>query len=638
MDFFRNQDQARRNTGRLVFLFSMAVLSLIVMTNLLVMTIFGYLQSDGTAGNSAGLAALDWQVFGVVSIGVLLVVGLGSAYKIMALSGGGASVAESLGGRLIDHGSTDPDHRKILNVVEEMAIASGSPVPPVYLLDEPGINAFAAGHSPSDAVIGVTSGAVKKLSRDELQGVIAHEFSHINNGDMRLNIKLIGFLHGIVLLGLIGFHILRGSAYARSSRRGGGGGLALGLGLMVIGFAGTFFGNVIRAAVSRQREFLADASAVQFTRNPDGIGGALQRIAADSNGSLLENSDTKEISHALFSQGFSTAFAGLFATHPPLETRIRKIKPDWDGSLAAPPRQRKAEQPAAAGSPADSDGRRRSVAMAATAMAHIGNPGKAHLGYARQLISKIPAALRQAVHEPYAARAVVYGLLLDADEEMCSRQLERLQEVADTGVHEETVRLQGLLRTLPAQYRLPLLDMALPTLRRLSRRQYELFMENIQLLIAADGTLSLFEWTLQKIVHHHLASAFADKPQRDTVTTSLHQSGAACSMLLSLLVYSNQHQGLSEQQVFAAAARELPELDLELLERRTVSFQGLDQAIDRLAALKPLEKEKVIRACATCILADRTVLPLEVELLRAIADTLNCPMPPLLIDGRQDAA
>lgn len=257
MDFYQSQETARRHTGRLVFFFILAVLSLIIVTNLLVMVVFGFF-APSEKGLSLGLIAaqFDWWVFGIIGAFVAFVILVGSAYKTMTLSGGGAIVAESLGGRLINHGTTDLHERKTLNVVEEMAIASGTPVPPVYLLTtEKGINAFAAGHTPGDAVIGVTRGSIAYLTRDELQGVIAHEFSHILNGDMRLNMRLICILHGVLLIGLIGYYVLR--SMRGSSSKSTGPILGLGLGLIVIGYSGTFFGNLIKASVNRQREFLS---------------------------------------------------------------------------------------------------------------------------------------------------------------------------------------------------------------------------------------------------------------------------------------------------------------------------------------------------------------------------------------------
>ena len=267
MDFFESQDSARRNTGRLILLFGLAVISLILITNFLVMLIFGFLSTEMTSVGALTPWQFNWQVFAMVGALVAAVIILGSLYKIVSLSGGGARVAEMMNGRLLVAGTGDLFERRLMNVVEEMAIASGTPVPPVYVLEEAGINAFAAGYSPSDAVIGVTRGAMETLNREQLQGVIAHEFSHILHGDMRINIRLIGILHGIMVLGIIGYYLMRGSS-VRSRSKDSGGVVMLGLGLLVIGYVGTFFGNLIKAAVSRQREFLADASAVQFTRNP----------------------------------------------------------------------------------------------------------------------------------------------------------------------------------------------------------------------------------------------------------------------------------------------------------------------------------------------------------------------------------
>lgn len=340
MDFFGAQDAARRQTAWLVILFALAAIGLVVITSLFILFVFGlfggtlsvsHLQEGGLLGR------IDWAAFAGVALVVALIVAGGSLYKIMVLSRGGAAVAEALGGRLLAPDSEDPETRRVLNVVEEMALASGTPVPNVYLLEgEGGINAFAAGLTPGDAVIGLTRGAVAGLSRDQLQGVVAHEFSHILNGDMRLNLRLAGLLHGILLIGLIG------RVLVQAGGRGGGGKsrdraafAALGLGLMVTGFAGTVFANLIKASVSRQREFLADAAAVQFTRNPRGIAGALKRIGATSVHGLLRHPRAPEMSHAYFATGVHTFLGRLSATHPPLETRIGRLDPRWDGRFEA---------------------------------------------------------------------------------------------------------------------------------------------------------------------------------------------------------------------------------------------------------------------------------------------------------------
>jgi Zn-dependent protease with chaperone function len=339
-DFFERQDIARRNTTRLVILFALAVLTLIVSIDLLLAGVLGYLGRNPDTGAINWALAADPQVLSLSIIGTLLVAGGGSLFKIAQLRGGGQVVAEQLGGRLLNPDSTVPSEQQLLNVVQEMALASGAPTPPVYLMDnEAGINAFAAGFTPSDAVIGVTRGAAEAFTRDELQGVIAHEFSHILNGDMRLNIRLIGLLHGILIIGMLGYFVLRMAAFSgvgRSRSRENSSPLpmlALGAGLMAVGFFGMLFGNLIKAAVSRQREFLADASAVQFTRNPGGIAGALRRIGGATTGSGIESPNAPEASHMFF--GLATSgFSGLFATHPPLAERIRRIDPSWDGALA----------------------------------------------------------------------------------------------------------------------------------------------------------------------------------------------------------------------------------------------------------------------------------------------------------------
>jgi len=343
MDFFEHQDIAQRKTKLLVVFFTLAVVMIILFVYLAFVVAFA-----GAKSKSGGFQMHLWQpeLFFAVAAGTVLVVLFGSLYKIWELSKGGEAVAAMLGGHLLDPSTSDLNERKLLNVVEEMALASGVPVPPVYLLEERAINAFAAGFSPGDAVIGVTRGCMELLNRDELQGVIAHEFSHILNGDMRVNIRLIGVLNGILIIGILGYILMRvmfhaGSGTRRRGRRGkegGGGALAifvLGLLLMAIGYIGVFFGKLIKSAVSRQREYLADASSVQFTRNPQGIAGALKKIGGLSLGSKLQSNHAEEASHMFFGDALRPAFFNLLATHPPLTERLRRIDPAFDGDFPA---------------------------------------------------------------------------------------------------------------------------------------------------------------------------------------------------------------------------------------------------------------------------------------------------------------
>lgn len=639
MNFFRSQDNARRNTGRLVVLFLLAVVSLIVLTNLLVMFVFGYIRLESGTGldSTSFIDQIDWQTFLVIGTAVTVIILLGSLYKILALAGGGKRVAEMLDAELVVNGDKDFRTRRLLNVVEEMAIASGTPVPPVYLLEEEGINAFAAGYKPGDAVIGVTRGAIEKLSREQLQGVIAHEFSHILNGDMKLNIRLIGLLHGILLIGLIGYYILRSTSHSGRSRNSGGAAI-LGLGLVVIGYAGTFFGNLIKAAVSRQREFLADASAVQYTRNPGGIGGALRRIGGDASGSIINNPAGIQISHALFSQGIKTWLGSLYATHPPLEKRIYRIQPDWDGefdySLPADAVLPDTETEDTRQSPAQPAVTMAAIAAAMTSggiVGQTGQPDAEHLQYAHRLVNDLPAEFSSALSDPFSARAVVYFLVLDKDKAIHNEQLQHLKSSADIGVYEETMKLVRAGYELKKEYRLPLIDMALASLHQLSLKQYRLFKNNLNNLVEIDHKISLSEWCIRKTVYHHLDPVFENKPGITHQNMKLAQTRQACEVLLSVLVYSGKQQGLSNTDVFNKAANELVEIDIRLRPKSEISLDDLNGSLDTLARLKPLDKPRLLKACALCITADRNITPEEVEIYRVISALLDCPVPPLIL-------
>jgi len=638
MNFFELQDRARHSTFKLVVLFSLAVVTLIILTNLLVMFVFGYVNTQLLTVNTFQ-QQFDWELFVKVGLGVLAIVAFGSLYKILSLGGGGEKVAEMMGGELIIDGSGDVYKQRLLNVVEEMAIASGTPVPPVYLLDEDSINAFAAGDLPSNAVIGVTRGTMQKLSRDELQGVIAHEFSHILNGDMKLNIQLIGILHGIMILGLIGYYLLHVGGRSRNSRNSGGV-VVLALGLVMIGYGGTFFGNLIKASVNRQREYLADASAVQFTRNPGGIAGALKRIGSDATGSTLQNPNGVEISHALFGDGISHSFTNLLATHPPLEKRIRQIEPNWDGKFEYQPIVKPQVEAQPTMEAAQSQDARRNAAElmagAATIMnsgafvERIGQLNDAQIGYAQQVLSELPAEIKQAAHDPFAARALIYFMVLDNQPAIREQQLQHLEKAADDGVYVETLKLTAQFPKLELAHRLPVLDISLSTLRQLSKPQYRLFKANLNALVAMDMKIKVFEWTLQKIVFHHLDIAFEEKKQLSG-QLRLAQTQHASAVVMSLLVHAGKPQGVSKEHAFIAGKEKLPGLDISLLPAHELKLDKVGEALDQLAQLAPLTKPSLLKAFARVIVADQQVSVAEAELFRAIADLIDCPMPPLVV-------
>jgi Zn-dependent protease with chaperone function len=621
MNFFESQDRVRKNTFQLVFLFALAVVTLIIMTNILFMVVFGFINNEQMQSGGAFFRQMDWQTFAAVSAAVCVVVLAGSLYKIMALSSGGKAVAEGLGGQLVPQNTDDLKQRKLLNVVEEMAITSGTPVPPVYLLaGEPGINAFAAGFTPRDAVIGVTQGLIDHLSREQLQGVIAHEFSHIFNGDMRLNIRLIGVLNGIVIIGLAGYYLLYSTSFSRRGRsndKSAGGMLALAIGLM------------------------ADASAVQFTRNPDGIAGALKRIGGLEFGSKVENPGAPEVSHAFFAQGVSGFMQMLSATHPPLSKRILRIDPHWNGEFDSSDTIDSLGNVEEAGKKESMT--HEALAKKVTAMAvgaamgdvanaidQIGNPKPETINHARSLIAGLSTVIKEAAREPYGARAVIYSLELDSGQALRDRQLEYLQKHADPDVFALTHKLLLEMDGLDIKYRLPIIDIAIPALKQLSLNQYQAFRDNLVALIEMDSRVDLLEWSLQKILFNHLDGQFFKRVRTNTSYVLAVQLKKEIELTLSVMAYAGDQDQNEIEAAFIAATQSFEFGGLQLLAKNEISLSDMDRSLQKLEKLKPQAKLQLLKACAASVVHDQKISPVEVELLRAFSDVLGCPMPPII--------
>jgi len=653
MNFFESQERARKHTTLLIVLFGVAVIALIAMANLLILLVFGIVNSQQMRDGQSFVAQMDWKLVATVGAGVSVVVLVGSLYKMMALSAGGKVVAESLGGQLIARNTEEPNQRKLLNVVDEMAIASGTPAPPVYLLaNEPGINAFAAGFSPRDAVLGITQGAIEQLSRDQLQGVIAHEFSHIFNGDMRLDMRLMGALNGILILGILGYYLMYSASFSGRRRGNDNSGvaiLALAVGLMVIGFAGTFFGGLIKAAVNRQREYLADASAVQFTRNPDGIAGALKRIGALKSGSIVRNPGAPEVSHAFFAQGVSGFTQWLSSTHPPLASRIKRIDPQWDGKfdVSEPPPPVESQPPVDGTSAMRRTDMVRNMAVVAAQVAaadaaavtnRIGQPTQESVQLARSLLSDMPAAIRDAAREPYGARAVIYGLLLDTGAGQREQQLALLQDRADKEVYALTISFMPQMDALDLRFRLPIIDIAIPALKQLSHSQYLPFQENLAALIDMDSKVDLFEWSLQKILSRHLDGHFHTPLPAVARTQDPGKLTRETGLVLSVLAHAGAIDQSSAQRAFDASSRMLASTGLTLLAKDQIRIADLNRAFGTLDSLAPAAKVRLLTACVVSTWHDQKATPVEVELLRAFASVLDCPMPPGVAPGGRRAA
>ncbi|MFW2387012.1 MAG: M48 family metallopeptidase [Polyangiales bacterium] len=645
MDFFEEQVHARQRTRRLAILFTLAVVGVVASVYLLAMTLYGFGATEAglrtaTGDYGSGARALGfWNpsvfLFALGSTGA--VVGLGSLYKIAQLRAGGPAVALGLGGRRVDPDSTKLEERRLLNVVEEMAIASGVPAPEVYVLDrEPGINAFAAGNTSSDAVIGVTQGTLHLLRRDELQGVIAHEFSHILNGDSRINLRAIGLLHGIFLLALIGRFLIRGSAH--SGKKEGGGIAVIGFGLLVIGSIGVFFGRMIQSAISRQRELLADSSAVEFTRDPDGLAGALKKIGGASHGSRLATPKADEASHIFFSDAVRRfrLFAGIFRTHPPLDERIRKLDPRWDGEFTPVTLPRIADgmstPPGPLGAGTGALGLAPTEESMALALEHIGSPRPEQIEFARALHAALPELWVHAAHQAPMAQAMVFGLLLARDEVLRGTELLRLADLTDEQTADLTLRFHSEASERTSAEKIALVDMVLPVLRTLSIDEYERFREVVDVLMRSDRRIDLFEYTLSRMIQRHLARFFEEAGPALLRYRSLRPLVPDARVLLASLARAGSRSEEDAARAYRHGAHtlQLASESGQILPESECSLEQVDRALDRYDSASPALKRGLMLACAATVLSDDEVTDREAELIRAIGDALDCPVPPFV--------
>ena len=649
MDFFEAQARAKQRTSRLVWLFGLAVAGTIAAAYFSAILILHFLHGGNTDARARfgdydprGSEIALWQphLLAYVGIGTLVVVGIASLYKWHEFSAGGGAVAESVGGRRVDPHTTELRERRLLNVVEEMAIASGTPMPTVYVLDEESaINAFAAGLTANDAVVAVTRGTLEKLNREELQGVIGHEFSHILNGDMRLNLRIAATIFGILVLGLAGRGILWSLRYASPRREKNGGGLVLallaaGVALLIVGYVGYFFGRLIQAAVSRQREFLADASSVQFTRNPSGLSGALKKIGGYALGSNLQSAQSAAIGHFFFAQGFRSNFGGLWATHPPLGERIRAIDPKFDGTMFDPPEVVDVAQesfvsaglaPARPASPPLLP-----TSAAAAGVAAIGTLTPASIANAQSILDATPNRLRLAAQTTGEARLLAFGLLLDDDPAVRTRQRDLIAARQGAEVLRQLDALSPEFQRLRPEHKLPLLQVALPTLRQLPPASLDAFLETLDGLVHADGHVSPFEFALQKLLTRTLA--LGQRPSDTGV--QIHSFNAVTneiSVVLSVLARASTADAAIAAQAFAAGAAQikLVETQLRFAPAAVATLAALDSALDKLATASLPIKQRTLVAAAEVVTADGRLLVAEGELLRAIAAALDVPMPPL---------
>ncbi len=628
MNFFEHQAAARRASTRLVVLFALAVLGIVLAVDVVAYAMFGP------------------EALVLATVATLAIIGLGSLYRIASLRGGGEPVALQMGGVPVPEDTTDFNLRRLRNVVEEIAIASGVPVPRIYVLEhEQAINAFAAGYTPSDAVIAVTRGALDRLNRDELQGVIAHEFSHILNGDMRLNVRLIGVLFGIMVLAIIGRKVLLYGGRGRDSR-GAAAVLMAALVAIAVGYIGLFFGRMIKAGVSRTRESLADASAVQFTRQTRGLAGALKKIGGLGEGSRLnDRGDAEEVSHMLFGDGLG--LSGLFATHPPLLKRIQALEPSFRGDelqalqkrwLAAPPSgleedlqlglvDRNAASLPAAGSE-----------MAVTppmVVAQVATPSADDYRRADAIVARIPDDVRALAARRDTVMPLLLGLLLADDATLARNQGVEISARLGTAVAEAAAQLRAQhLAGLHPLLRLPLAALAFPVLRMRPRPELDTFLDSVHAVVNADGEVSLFEYCLGRLLQVQVRDSLDPARHASFGRRKLTGVGSEVSTLLCVVAqYGNEGDRIGAQRAYLAGIqRVLPRAHLPYLARET-GVQALDGVWAPLDALDPLARQALVEGIAATIAHDNRITVAESELLRTICGVLHCPLPPMLERG-----
>jgi Zn-dependent protease with chaperone function/uncharacterized tellurite resistance protein B-like protein len=636
MNFFEQQDAARRHTTRLVLLFLLAVVAIVIAVNIVSALVFVGVSAN-TAGGGARINA-PASFYATVTLVTLALIAGGSLVQITSLAGGGAVLARMMGARQLSTESGDPAERRLLNVVEEMAIASGIAVPQVFVMDnEPAINAFAAGYSPSQAAVVVTRGTLEQLNRDELQGVIGHEFSHILNGDMRLNLRLMGVLGGILLLTTLGL-MLANTSSRRDSR--GSSFALLGFGLIAIGYIGVFFGRLIQASVSRQREFLADASSVQFTRNPDGIGGALAKIGLA--GSRIGHPRAAQASHMFFGEAIASGFGDLMATHPPLRERLEHIyghpvaiddivAHSAPAAAAAPPASTVVSGFAGSNEFVRGAGADRGAAAAAqtiatsgpaAVVAAMGDVSTRHVDYAASLLDSLPQSVRELTRSPDGAQQAMLGLVLALDGPMHQAQADLLRAGGKNA--ELVAKTAAVLQGLGKVARLPLIALATPTLKTLAPAQRTAFLLLLQQLIAADERVTLEEFVVATMLEAALGER-AGRAVRVAYRT-LEPLAADAQLVLSLIAHATEGDSAA---CFGKGLKELG-IALTLLDLRGISIDAVKAALGRLNQLAPMQKPRLVKALVQCALADGKLSLTDAELLRAICSTLDSPLPPFL--------
>ncbi len=631
----------RTLSRRLVVMFLLAVVAVVVVVDTVLLTVIALMNHP--KGAMPSLPDHTWLIThpGSVMLCTLLVLGviaISSMYKIESLRGGGAVVARAAGGERVANATSDPQLRQLLNVVEEIAIASSMPVPAVYVLShEAGINAFAAGYNASNAAITVTQGCMDLLTRTELQGVIAHEFSHIVNGDIRLNARLTGLLFGLIVIGVIGRTILQFAPNNGINDRKNSGGLAVvifitGAAIFVAGYVGLFFARIIQAAVARKRESLADAAAVQFTRDPTGLRNALVKIGAAPNGSQLPVSDADELAHMLFAPGMEQ----MFATHPSLIERIKAIDPRFDESEFATVRSELLTAKPRVESKVETSDAQRLQQMLATAVGinamqvaqSVGQPTTDHIALAQAIRYSLPQNILDATGSPRDALGLMLALAMDNDAPLREQEINFIAHQLGTDTAQNCREWLVTVDQLNALQRQPALLRLLPSLRQLSTEQRAAILLCLNGLLQRGGNISPTKYALRKLAQVQLRDVAINSPlpQRLSLPAVVNE----VAILMSVLAHNGTDDPQQAQRAYQAGMQ-------FLYGRITVPYQPpanwamqLDVALNKLDRLLSIEKEKLIETMVRVVAYDNKLIATEAELLRVTCATLHCPLPLML--------
>jgi len=638
VNFFDVQDRARRSSRRLVFLYLLSTALIVAGVSLIIGFALYNVVDPGQAFSFSSFFTNQASILiGTAVITTIFIIGA-TLVKTAQLSAGGGRVALQMGGTLVSPDTQDPLRSRLRNVVEEMAIASGIPVPEIYVLEqEMGINAFAAGFAPGDAAVAVTRGTLEILDRDELQGVIAHEFSHILNGDMRLNIRLMGVLFGIMALGLMGRMVFRGVRYGGfSSKRGKGGGaiVIIGLGLIILGGIGVFFARMIKSGVSRQREFLADASAVQFTRQASGLAGALKKIGGYEAGSLIKTTDPEEVSHMLFGTG--SKLSGMFATHPPLSDRILALDPSFKESDYPQVHLKDRKVSSVHGV----DQRSAGIAAATSALAvgitpdsisaSVGQPTEEHIAFATRIRQSLPNVLYDAAHSNELSFLLAIALILDRGGETLQRQLALLTEKLGEQRTRLVAEFHAHVQEAGPEYRLPLLEIAFPALRRRPAPQLHFLIDLTGRLIEIDGDIELYEFCFYRVLATNLRQVMQPSLNRKSKRASRKDVRDAAVDLLRIVAQHGHENATDGEAAFRSGLGKFGKWgdEYDYGGDFAATTSSLEASLDQLVSLNSEGRQMLLDSVTTVVLHDNKLTVPEAELVRTICASLEIPLPP----------